>query len=90
MTHHAEAETAQLTTINSCLGDSLRRLKNNVRHVRDSRERDQGQFEAWLRQWSRRSDQIAKRLEMIDSQLDRILDVTPTAPHFRIIEADDR
>ncbi len=89
MTHLPDVERVHHKSVNSCLGESLRRLKNNLQQIRSSQEQDSGEFDAWLKQWSRRSDQIAKRLELIDSQLDDILEVTPPPPHFKIVEPDD-
>ena len=52
--------------------------------------RGDDQFHAWLKQWSKRSDQIAARLEMIDMQLDSMFQSAPSAPFLRIIDSAEQ
>jgi len=85
MTHHADVTSNQQHSVKSCLGDSLRRLQSNINAVRDTSGRDQDQFEDWVKKWSKRSGQIASRLEMIDSQLEKVTRHTPRLPHFNVI-----
>ncbi len=88
MTHHADVETGHRRVVTSCLGKSLQRLQDNVNHLRQSRSRDEGEFRSWLKQWSKRSDQIAARLELIDTHLDRMFPVTETAPQLRVVDSE--
>ncbi len=88
MTHHADVDTRHRKVVNSCLGPSLHRLQNNMNHIRQSQSRDEGEFLSWLKQWSKRSDQIAMRLELIDMQLDRMFPAPEPALQLRVIDAD--
>ncbi|TWU14279.1 hypothetical protein CA54_31230 [Symmachiella macrocystis] len=88
MTHHADVDSGHLKVVNSCLGQSLHRLQNNMTQVRQSQSRDEGEFLSWLKQWSKRSDQIAMRLELIDMQLDRMFPAPEPALQLRVIDAD--
>jgi len=88
MTHHADVEAGHRTVVKSCLGKSLHRLQHNVNQLRESQSRDETQFLSWLKQWSKRSDQIAARLEMIDTQLNHMFPAATAAPQLRIIDAD--
>lgn len=90
MTHQAELDSEHNHSMKSCLGESLRRLQSSLDTIRRTRQQDDGQFHLWLKQWSKRSDQIAVRLEMIDSQLEKATRQVP-APHFSVVaESEDR
>jgi hypothetical protein len=88
MSHHADVDTGHRRVVNSCLGQSLHRLRNNMNHLQQCQSRDEGEIQSWLKQWSKRSDPIAARLELIDTQLDRMFPVPESAPQLRVIDAD--
>ena len=90
MTHHAELDSEHNHSMKSCLGESLRRLQSNLNTVRRTRELDEDQFHFWLKGWSKRSNQITTRLEMIDRQLEKIIRHSPATPNLSLItESDD-
>ena len=56
----------------SRVGESLRRLQQNIEQTRQTCGKADEQFAAWHDKWSDRRDQITQRLEMIDAQLEQL------------------
>jgi hypothetical protein len=55
------------------LGASLLRLNRGIEQARKDEARVESMFGAWQKQWSSRREIIAYRLEMIESQLARLV-----------------
>jgi len=57
----------------SRLGESLLRLSQNLDQTRTAEQRALDQFQKWQERWSDRRDQISRRLELIDRQLESLV-----------------
>ena len=78
--------TATRTSADS-LGRVLARLRKNVaqsQQLEDSMER---QFAAWQARWSERRQQIANRLSLIDTELERLMPAAPR-PQLAVIDGN--
>jgi hypothetical protein len=58
----------------SRLGNSLLRLQQNLEESRQTTTLTDEQFQAWQDRWYDRREQIARRLELIDRQLDSLVE----------------
>lgn len=63
----------------SRLGESLLRLQRHLVESRQTHDAAEDEFLSWQERWAHRRDQIAHRLELIDSQLEKL--VQENAPH---------
>lgn len=82
--------TAARTSSDS-LGRVLARLRRNVaqsQQLEDSMER---QFAAWQSRWAQRKQQIAVRLSLIDTELERLLPSPALArPQLAVLDGSSR
>ena len=72
MTSPMLGERSHCTTGGSRFSESLLRLHRCLQQARNDEARVETMFRAWQKQWLDRREQIAHRLEMIESQLSRI------------------
>lgn len=73
----------------SRVGESLRRLQQNLEQTRQVETVADEQFRVWQERWSARREQIAQRLEMIDSQLEQLSRHNPQRPQLSLVGAAD-
>jgi uncharacterized protein YukE len=57
----------------SRLGESLLRLNQNLEQSRTTERIAEDQFHDWQERWSERKEQISRRLELIDRQLENLV-----------------
>ena len=74
-----------LKSAQSRLGQSLIHLHCSIEQTRQEQNRVDGQFLAWQEKWSNRHDQIAQRLESIESQLEGITPTNDSLPRLSIV-----
>jgi len=67
-TDQQEAETLQVSS-KSRLGESLLRLHRRLEESRDEQSEGENLFRIWQMKWFGRRDQISRRLELVESQL---------------------
>lgn len=77
-------EDAQRITGES-LGQLLSRLHENVAEARDCRNQMEDQFSAWQQRWAARRDQISRRLESIDAQLESLVRGNQPRPRLSVV-----
>jgi hypothetical protein len=73
MTSQLRQDRAESETVRSRLGDALVRLQEGIEQSRRDEARINGMFQTWQKQWSCRRELIAHRLEMIETQLERLM-----------------
>jgi uncharacterized protein YukE len=76
-------------SIKSRLSDTLTRLQQNVNETRSSETVAEIQFDAWQQRWSEHREQIARRLELIDVQLEALVRSRQTRPQLSVVGHDD-
>lgn len=72
----------------SRLTDTLLRLQQNLNDMRGSEASAEIQFEAWQERWSDHRDQISRRLELIDVQLEALVQSRQTRPQLSLVGSD--
>lgn len=75
----------KLESATSRLGQSLMRLHNSMEQNRNDDMNVQSLFESWQQQWSSRRTQIARRLELIENQLENLSDHPKPAPRLAVV-----
>ena len=75
----------ELQSVKSRLGRSLVRLHRNLEHNRDEEARVDSLFSSWQQKWSNRRDQIARRLALIETQLDQLAEETEQPPRLAVV-----
>jgi hypothetical protein len=63
--------------VRSRLGEALVRLQEGIEQSKRDEARIDGMFQAWQKQWSSRRELIAHRLQMIETQLERLMPKEP-------------
>lgn len=71
--------------VKSRLGESLLRLQHNLDQTRHNAVLAQDQFDTWQERWSHRREQIARRLELIDSQLEQLAQSNLPRPQLAVV-----
>ena len=80
-----QSETANIS-IRSRLGETLLRLQRTLERSRQSEQDTERQFHLWRSNWSTKKEQIAKRLALIDAELERLVPERACGgPHLSII-----
>ena len=82
---HGATETRR--TYKSRLGESLLRLHQNLTQTRTTEELAEQQFHQWQERWSDRKEQIARRLELIDRQLESMVQMHQRRPQLSLVAA---
>ena len=71
----------------SRLGESLLRLSQNLDQTRTTEQRALDQFHKWQERWSDRREQISRRLELIDRQLESLVQTHERRPQLSVVTA---
>jgi len=69
----------------SRLGESLLRLHQNVDQSRTAEHTAEHQFHEWQERWSSRKEQISRRLELIDKQLETLVKMHQLRPQLSLV-----
>ena len=69
----------------SRLGESLLRLQENLDQSRTTEQVVEEQFHQWQERWSDRKEQISRRLELIDRQLDSLVQSRQSRPQLSVV-----
>jgi hypothetical protein len=81
--------TATQLPARSLLLQSLIRLRDAFDHARREGSRAEDQFQVWQERWSDRREQIARRLELIDGQLEALVRRRDERPRLTVVGVDD-
>jgi hypothetical protein len=88
--HSAAAVTTGTSRLaRSRIGASLRRLHDTLETTGRVETHVADQFALWQQKWSSRRDQIAQRLEVIDSQLEQLVQHHFRRPQLSVISNAD-
>jgi hypothetical protein len=92
MPHHENGATDNSRTSKSRLSDSLLRLHRTLEQSRSTEQSAELQFRQWQERWSSRKEQISRRLELIDKQLERLVQINqvnlhPVRPQLSVVAA---
>jgi hypothetical protein len=79
----------QSSRVRSRLEIALARLDGSLRNSARHGEAMESMFSQWQNRWSGRRDDIVRRLEAIDSQLDVWQSTRVAAPRFSVVGAAD-
>lgn len=71
----------------SRLGESLLRLHRNLDQSRTTEQTAENQFHQWQERWSDRKEQISRRLEVIDRQLENLVKLHQHRPQLSVVTA---
>jgi uncharacterized membrane protein YgaE (UPF0421/DUF939 family) len=71
----------------SRLGESLLRLHRNLDQTRTTEQDAEDQFHQWQERWSDRKEQISRRLELIDRQLENLVQMHQRRPQLSVVAA---
>lgn len=85
----AVVTTGTSRLIRSRIGASLRRLHDTLETTGRAETQAADQFASWQRKWSSRRDQIAQRLEVIDSQLEQLVQHHLRRPQLSVVTNAD-
>jgi len=85
-TDQQEAEALQVSS-KSRLGESLLRLHRRLEESRDEESRGENLFRIWQMKWFGRRDQISRRLELVESQLQRVSQQGTTTVRLSVVGA---
>lgn len=69
----------------SLLGGTLLRLQQNLNQTHDSQSSSENQFETWQERWSDHREQISRRLELIDVQLEALARSRQARPQLSLV-----
>lgn len=69
----------------SRLGESLLRLQHSLEQTRSSERTAEDQFQNWQERWMERREQISRRLELIDRQLEALVQSYRHRPHLSVV-----
>ena len=69
----------------SRLGESLLRLHQNLDQTRTTERAAEDQFQQWQERWSDRKEQISRRLELIDRQLENLVQMHQRRPQLSVV-----
>lgn len=72
-------------TSKSRLGESLLRLQRHLTESRRTHDAAEHEFLSWQERWADRRDQIAYRLELIDSQLEQLVQENAPQPQLMLV-----
>ena len=75
----------KLDSVKSRLGRSLVQLHRDLEHNRNEEARVESLFVSWQKKWSHRRDQIARRLAMIETQLEKLARQTEQPPQLAVV-----
>jgi hypothetical protein len=73
MPHREHGATDISRPSKSRLSDSLLRLHRTIEQSRVTEQSAEHQFHQWQERWSNRREQISRRLELIDKQLESLV-----------------
>jgi len=71
----------------SRLGESLLRLHQNLDQTRTTEQTAEDQLSQWQERWSDRKEQISRRLELIDRQLENLVQMHQRRPQLSVVAA---
>ena len=69
----------------SRLGESLVRLMQNLEQTRTNENAAEDQLHQWQDKWSARRDQISRRLELLDVQLENLVQHEQGRPQLALV-----
>jgi len=87
MTTPSRADQPTFQVEHSRLGQSLLRLHRTLEQSRTEQENVESLMKSWQARWSTRRDEIARRLELIESQLQQMGRSAPPAPRLSVVGA---
>ncbi len=61
------------------------RLHRDLEHNRNEEARVESLFISWQKKWSNRRDQIARRLTMMEAQLEKLAGQTEQPPQLAVV-----
>jgi hypothetical protein len=73
----------------SRLGESLLRLHQNLDQTRTTEQAAEDQLSQWQERWSDRKEQISRRLELIDRQLESLVQMHQRGPQLSVVAAHE-
>jgi hypothetical protein len=73
----------------SRLGESLLRLHQNLDQTRTTENAAEDQLSQWQERWSDRKEQISRRLELIDRQLESLVQMHQRGPQLSVVAAHE-
>ena len=76
---------SKLESVKSRLGRSLIQLRRDLEHNRNEEARVESLFASWQEKWSHRRDQIARRLAMMETQLEKLAGQTKQSPQLAVV-----
>lgn len=89
MPHCDHSSTDLRRSPKSRLTETLRRLQQNLDELRHTDDSAEGQFDAWQERWSNHREQIARRLEMIDLQLEALVRDRDARPQLTLVGEEE-
>ena len=75
----------KLVSVRSRIGQSLIRLQRNLEQTRHEEDQVESMFNTWQEKWSNRRDQIARRLELIETQLESLAGDADDSPRLAVV-----
>ena len=75
----------KLESVKSRLGRSLVQLRRDLEHNRHEEVRVESLFASWQRKWSHRRDEIARRLALMETQLEKLTGQTEQPPQLAVV-----
>ncbi len=81
MPHREHGATDISRPSKSRLSDSLLRLHRTIEQSRMTEQTAEHQFHQWQQRWSSRKEQISRRLELIDKQLESLVSINQVDLH---------
>jgi len=83
LSDHSASDLRRLSK--SRLTETLNRLHEHVEQARDCERITEQLFEAWQNRWSDRREQVSRRLELIDMQLEALTRGQQTRPQLSVV-----
>ena len=78
-------DRGKIESVRSRLGESLIHIHFSLEQTRQEEQRVDNLFLAWQEKWSSRRDQIVKRLELIETQLEELARKETRPPRLSVV-----
>ncbi len=85
LSEHGATDTRRVPK--SRIAESLLRLNQNLDQSRTNEQIAESQFHQWQERWSSRKEQISRRLELIDRQLESLVKMHQLRPQLSLVAA---
>lgn len=83
LSDHSASDLRRLSK--SRLTETLNRLNEHVEQARDCERITEQMFDAWQDRWSDRREQVSRRLELIDMQLEALIRGQQSRPQLSVV-----